>query len=276
MPLREVIENKWQPFNDIVLVTWPDNVPFKVEGMFPDGSRTVTEVTSFNYLDTLGDLGFVSIRIFDVLDEKTQLVRNLIADHMPRTTQSMSTSYSPSRIRQGSLDRRYVTDLVRGIVEAYGLVGMKPEKVDVNLPTFVTKRLPPKYHRLVKDWLGDFHGDESSYNIGNDFVERKLDNGLLAVRSYGVSGRRVILPMGHSIAYTYARQAYNQISEGGKLEYLHNSRHQVGVGEMIGRRLHVRSFGFSYNPRTAMITIGCQKVPYSALRELAKREGWDA
>ena len=273
--MNSPIVDKWQPFISVADTVWPDNAPFKVEVMKSDGERHTMDFKHFDTLDDLDDCDdYIAIRIFDVVDEETRMVRQLIADHMPGEAYRFQSKYAPQQVRGGSLDEHYTTEVVRGILQTYGLT---PKKVDVNpfIPEVVKSVLPPKYWKRVFTWMYDLNSNElRDYQVGNDYVEEKLANRVLAVRPHGRTGKRVIIPCGHSIAYSYAREAYWQIMESGTLSYVHKSKSTVPAGELSGRSLYMRTCRYDYDSCTKTISVGCQKIPFQALAELAKREGW--
>lgn len=272
-----LIENKWQPFISTSEITWPDTLPFRVEGMYPDGSRDAWIIRNPDLLTRFDIQKLVSIRIYDVQDAELQLVRNLVADRIPSRMEVNNTKYSPQAIRKGSLDDHYVVSIVRSILQNYGILktpapaaAYPAQKVDVNLPRWIQDRLSDRHQQDVVDWLSDLNNDD--YPIG-DFLERRLGNDLLAVRKYPDGGRRVIVASGHSLAYTEAQKIYWSINVAGTLME-HGRDPKIMVGELVGKTRRMVKHRAVYHSGKNVITIGCQSIPFRALQELADREGW--
>lgn len=84
-------------------------------------------------------------------------------------------------------------------------------------------------------------------------------------------GRVVVLPSGHTIAYSKAQQIWNcmKYSDG---RWYHNSK--VTVGE-CGRGGVIRHTDrYKLNVTRHMATIGCQTVRFNVIDEFARMEGW--
>lgn len=96
------------------------------------------------------------------------------------------------------------------------------------------------------------------------------DNKLLTVKPSG-GGRVVVCPMGHTIAYTTAKMIWLSI-KGHTSDYMIN---RPSVGEYHGKRegITYTSHRLTFN-KDKSITIGCQTIPYTAMADLAEREGW--
>lgn len=97
-----------------------------------------------------------------------------------------------------------------------------------------------------------------------------LQNAILTVKPSG-NGRVVVLPTGHTIAYTTAREIYWKML-GYNTGYCET---RPTVGEYLGRRSGIR---YTSTHRLTVdkngASVGCQFVPREAIVELAQREGW--
>jgi len=263
-----LITDKFQPFTGVASIVWPDHVPFRATCITTKGHRLTDKITNFNQLDEYEDEELVAIKIFDIIDSEKITVRNLLAEYAP---QASVKGLSEKQILAGALDSHPIYKVVEALHRDFDLVKAVEPRPCV-LPNRLARRLTASEQKQANDWYYNQDGGDKSYELGKLSLERKLGNNLLAIRTYGFSGRRVVIPTGHSIAYTTAKRVYQEVTTYNSL---HNMNRRVTAGENMGKRVTTRKFTIHFHKLNKTIEIGCQFIPFRALKELAEREGWN-
>lgn len=103
-------------------------------------------------------------------------------------------------------------------------------------------------------------------------VQFDIRNELLTVK-YVACGRVIVLPTGHTLAYSYARGLYGILC--GQQPYDHHIHaRSIKAREYYGRNSWDSPRRHTWSMRQGMLLIGCQRIPARAIQQLALREGW--
>ncbi len=152
------------------------------------------------------------------------------------------------------------------------LTGLQPDTTDgaiARIPKAITNRLSSGQMDDLKAWLA---GGGQRRIVGD--LHAIVGNNVLAVhkafKGANNTGRVVVTPAGHSIAYTTAKEIWRDIQNN-----IQSTWTSVSTGEYFRpTEIQHSPRRIVYNRSQQSITIGCQTIPYSAFADLARREGW--
>lgn len=250
--------DKFVPIKDVV---WPNKVPFEYEAFHSNGIIRKGYVTDFNELDDVHP-DAVAIKI-----PKPKVPQHILERAREIAIKEYGANLSLQELPSFQSGRMDHDVAVRAAIAGLMNSSRAPARVD-GLPQWVIDQtgLLPKHAREIRSWQKNVSSD--NYTLG-DFLERKVGNRVLGVRNYFQTGQRVILPSGHSLSMTKAKNIYAQIKTNGYLE-----DYSIEVGELTGKRRDMRNHRITYDKMTEIITVGCQKIPFQALADLAVRLEW--
>lgn len=235
------------PVNNWHQVGSPPRYPVEITTVDTQGQ------VATNKMSSQSDFSLIKKKIRNIIGYKYKVLAPPVDEEILKACREIYLCYGhfPHDVKKAIIDGGYDTGTsMKVIVEAYK-AGMSHKK-------------KPKDEALLK-WKEDFCG-EIRYEPG---LDDKYGNSVLAVRSANdTGGRRVITSKGHSMAYTDVRAMYHHIKADGSFVGLRNTREYVRSNDFIYSYKSVRA-------DKKNITIGCQTIPYSALKTLAKEEGWN-
>lgn len=114
----------------------------------------------------------------------------------------------------------------------------------------------------IRNWFNDPEKyPEVNFDINNRIITVKPVAG----------GRVIVLPTGHTIAYSKAKNIYAEMMGRDSYGGGYNGR-RVQVGEYFRGMVSYRKYCLTINSKG--VTVGCQTVPRQAILDLAEREGW--
>lgn len=231
---------KFQPRGEI---TFPLVYPYKIHYITPQGDTKTKTILQYSDLPS----SYVAVKI----DQPNHLENAL----------AVIQKTLPSILRQYP----FSTKLIIEALDSEGLlvkVDRQPQTNWLDQKMDSLGIIDHDARSAVEKWFKD-----PSKPIRHFYLATELRNGILAVEDMRY-GRRVVTPQGHSLAYSKAKQIWDSI-RGYYNDYLGD---KIEAGEMTN---HGRNFSrFSYRKYNSGVVIGCQKIPMSAIKDLAERENW--
>lgn len=126
------------------------------------------------------------------------------------------------------------------------------------------RKVPYSYRKDVTNWYENPEKyPEVPFDIGNSILTVKPVCG----------GRVVVLPTGHTIAYTYARALFSILSGKDPYDY-HVNQRNLDAREYTGRKRWSDVRRMKWSMTNGTLVVGCQRIPARAIEQLARREGW--
>lgn len=219
--------------------------PYRVTGMTPEGTTEEFDVTTGKDLSEMRGK-FVAFKVHEPSFRRT--VIDGLKKHTGLQT-SMATSVVNYLMAEGYL--------------------VEPESAE---PWIVRKVAELDLSKFVADQVIDWYNNPDKYpTVGAD-----IGNRILTVKEVA-GGRVVVSPNGHTLAYSMAKRIYDSI-QGREVHT--PPPHRVSAGEYTGRgryryaEIHHGKYRLEIDKRHEVVAVGCQSVPFSALFDLAKNEGW--
>lgn len=239
-----IIVNKFQPYTSIDDIEWPTTYPFKITTFSPNGTtvtRNIREAKDIKRSAALASA--IAVKITNVIDPRKVYAEKFVSENWDRG----------------------VLDTVLAIIKRHDLVD--PEVDDQPLSSLLPKKILLKLNRehiyVATKWLTEVNG---SYTPTCSRTAALIGNDLLAIRAV-TGGMRVINAAGFSIPYTSAKCIYRTLKNRTTKPIK-----SVKVREPHNFSAMYNSKGITYS--SEYVTIGCQRIPVSAIEHLAKREGW--
>lgn len=126
-------------------------------------------------------------------------------------------------------------------------------------------KIEDEYRRIsIRNWFND---PDSHHDVPFD-----IDNKILTVKEVP-GGRVVVSPVGHTLAYSMAYRIWKFVSKNET--YSDTLPSIISVGEYFGRREGIRYLRTQVKIKPFFeVELGCQRIPYLAIKDLAEREEW--
>ena len=143
-------------------------------------------------------------------------------------------------------------------------------------PDFISKKVREIRHATAKSLPTNLEQDVRNWFTNPEkYPEVPVDigNRILTVKPLGNGCRVVCLPTGHTIAYTYARALFRILCGEEPYDY-HVNQSSVKVREYYGNNQWSSVRWRNWSMKNGTLRLGCQRIPASAIRDLARREGW--
>tara|TARA_Y100001001_G_scaffold164642_1_gene197772 strand:- start:3347 stop:4111 length:765 start_codon:yes stop_codon:yes gene_type:complete len=242
---------KFVPLADYVP---PQNFPAKLTAILPDGSfEDFTLLTRYDQYSFSGPV--IAIRVEE--PHLGQRMLNAFAE-----SEAGRTIYGPqidavAKFAKWAADRGYLQEPCEEEADP-----LKKELVRIHREY---RRLPRTADTDIRNWFEKpDRYPEVPFNIGNS---------ILTVKEVSC-GKVIVCPNGHTLAYSYARALYGILCGREPFDHRVNSR-SVKARPFYGRDNWGNPRATRWSMKHGVLSVGCQRIPVHAIRQLARREGWD-
>lgn len=235
-----------------VEVKFPKEFPFEMELVSrADASISKCKVRNYSDIDLRKS---VAVRINKPIDPMVDLAER-IYKHINSKMFIRAANNSDS-----------AKTLILTILQENVKLSQKPKPVKKShLDEFLVDcvELPKSYEVSLRRWYLDEDCPRDYLSAGE---MKYFGNDILVVRE--VSGGRIVMaPTGHSVAYSTVKDIWGYIQRNQE-----PWSDKIKVGELCGRTVNYRTFNLTITSKFARV--GCQVIPISAIRALARHEGW--